>query len=133
LTEVNIISKVNTVIIMINITITITILILSPSTVHQTYYEMTSTDKRSLISENVAVIRIDIHPTGKEPDQHIIRVTPRVSRMTTIRKSLLSQNQTPAPGIKSWLPAMPGQAIILGCLILPPANHLEAGRCGSTK
>jgi hypothetical protein len=32
-----------------------------------------------------------------------------------------------------WLPAMPGPTIILGYLILPPTNHLEARRCGSMK
>jgi hypothetical protein len=30
------------------------------------------------------VIRIDIHLTGEEPDQHVVRVTPWVSRTTTI-------------------------------------------------
>jgi hypothetical protein len=42
-------------------------------------------------------------------------------------KSLLSQNWAPAPRMKSWNPVMPGLAVILGCLILPPTNHLEAG------
>jgi hypothetical protein len=47
---------------------------------------MTTMDKRSLRSESVTVIQIDIHPAGEEPDQHVIRVTPppRVLRMTTI-------------------------------------------------
>jgi hypothetical protein len=47
---------------------------------------MTSTSKRSLISESVAMIRIDIHPTGEGPDQHVVRTAPRVSRTTTVRK-----------------------------------------------
>jgi hypothetical protein len=47
--------------------------------------------------------------------------------------SLLSQNRVSAPRMKSWLPAMPSPAIILGCLILPPTNYLEAGKDGSTK
>jgi hypothetical protein len=62
-----------------NIIITITISISNssnPSTVHQTYYEMTVMDKLSLITKSVAVTRIDIHPTGKEPNQHAIRLTP---------------------------------------------------------
>jgi hypothetical protein len=42
--------------------------------------------KRSLISESVMVIRIDVHPTGEEPDQHDIRAAPWVSHMTTIRE-----------------------------------------------
>jgi hypothetical protein len=32
------------------------------------------------------VTRIDIHPIGEEPDRHIVRVAPEVSRMTTIGK-----------------------------------------------
>jgi hypothetical protein len=108
-------------------------LILQLSIVHQTYYEMAAMDKWSLISESVAATQIDIHPSGEEPDRHVICVTPRVSRMTTIRMSLLSQNRVPTPRMKSWLPVMRGLAIILGCLILPPTNHLEEGRCGSTK
>jgi hypothetical protein len=32
------------------------------------------------------VIRISIHPTGEEPDQHVVRLTSRVSRTTTIHK-----------------------------------------------
>jgi hypothetical protein len=102
-------------------------------TVHQPYYVMTATDKRPLISESVTATRIDIHPAGEEPDQHVIRVTHRVSRMTTVCKSLPSQNRAPALRMKSWLPVMPGPTVILGCLILPPTNHLEAGRCGSTR
>jgi hypothetical protein len=47
---------------------------------------MTAIDKQPLISESVMVIRIDIHPTEEEPDQHIIRVAPGVSRTTTVRK-----------------------------------------------
>jgi hypothetical protein len=35
--------------------------------------------------------------------------------------------------MKSWLLAMPGPVVILGCLILPPTSHLEVGRDGSTK
>jgi hypothetical protein len=34
--------------------------------------------------EGVVVIRIGVHPTGEEPDRHIIRVAPRVSQMTTV-------------------------------------------------
>jgi hypothetical protein len=36
---------------------------------------MTVTDKLPLITESVAVSRIDIHPAGEEPDQHTIRLT----------------------------------------------------------
>jgi hypothetical protein len=45
---------------------------------------MTTTDKRSLISESVAAIQIDIHAAWEEPDQHVVRMTPRVSRTTTV-------------------------------------------------
>jgi hypothetical protein len=51
-----------------NIIIIITISISNSSnssTVHQTYYDMTATDKRSLISESVTVTQIDIHPVGE--------------------------------------------------------------------
>jgi hypothetical protein len=45
---------------------------------------MSAIDTRSLISESVAATRIDIHPAGEEPDQHIVRATPGVSRTTTV-------------------------------------------------
>jgi hypothetical protein len=47
---------------------------------------MTAADKWSLISDSVTAIRISVHPAGKEPNQHVIRVTPGVSRTTTIRE-----------------------------------------------
>jgi hypothetical protein len=47
---------------------------------------MIAMDKRPLISESVTVIRINIHPAGEEPNQHIVCVTPGVSCMITIRK-----------------------------------------------
>jgi hypothetical protein len=75
---------------------------------------MIATDKQSLISESVIVTRIDIHPTGEEPDQHAVHVTLGVSRTTTIHKSLLSRNRVSSPGMKSCLPVMSGPTIILG-------------------
>jgi hypothetical protein len=45
-----------------------------------------SNDKQSLISESVMTIQISVHPAGEEPDQHIIRVAPWVSRTTTVRE-----------------------------------------------
>jgi hypothetical protein len=89
-------------------------------------------DKQSLISNSVTVIRIDIYLVGEEPDRHAVGVAPGVSRTTTIGK-VLSQNQVSAPGMKSWLPVIPDSAVILGCLIIPPTNRLEAGRDNSTK
>jgi hypothetical protein len=47
---------------------------------------MTATDKRSLISESVAVIQIGVHHVGEESDQHVVRVTLVVSHTTTIRE-----------------------------------------------
>jgi hypothetical protein len=47
---------------------------------------MIATSKWSLISESVAVIQIGVHPVGEEPDQHIVRMAPRVSHKLTIRK-----------------------------------------------
>jgi hypothetical protein len=45
-----------------------------------------SNDKQPLISESVAVIQIGVHPAGEDPNQHVIHVTPRVSRTTTVRE-----------------------------------------------
>jgi hypothetical protein len=42
---------------------------------------MTATDKLSLITESVAMTRIDIHPAGEESDQHVIRLTPKCSHI----------------------------------------------------
>jgi hypothetical protein len=88
---------------------------------------MTRIDKQSLISESVAAIRIGVHPTGKEPDQHVLRVTPGVSRTTTVRKSLLSQTWATALGVKSWPLGSLGPTVVVGCLILSPTNHLKQG------
>jgi hypothetical protein len=44
------------------------------------------------------VIQIDIHPAGEEHDQHIVRMTPGVSRMTTIRKVPIKSKSGPC----SW-------------------------------
>jgi hypothetical protein len=65
-----------------------------------------SNDKRSLISESATAIQIGIHHAGKEPEQHVVRVTSRVSRTTIIYKSLLSQTWAPAPGMKSCPPTI---------------------------
>jgi hypothetical protein len=83
-----------------NIIMTISISISSnPSTVHQTYYEMTATDKLPLITESVAVTRIDIHPAREEPNQHAIRLTPGGSHIRQpFAKSLLCQNWSPTHG-----------------------------------
>jgi hypothetical protein len=102
-------------------------LILEPITVHQTNYEMTATDKRSLISESVAVTRIDIHPTGETPDQHIVSVTPRVSRTTTVCEVPTKSKSVPCFRDEvlppSDTPAQPSSR----CLIPPLTNHLKAG------
>jgi hypothetical protein len=47
---------------------------------------MIAMDKQSLISESATVIRFDIHPAGEEPNQHVVRVTSRVSRTTTVHE-----------------------------------------------
>jgi hypothetical protein len=67
---------------------------------------MVAMDKRSLISKSVVVIRIDIHPAGEEPDQHVVCATPGVSRTTTIcevptklKLSSCSQDEVLAPAI----------------------------------
>jgi hypothetical protein len=94
---------------------------------------MTATNKRSLISESVTATRIDIHPAGEKPHQHIVRVTLGVSRMTIVREVPTKLKLGPYSRMKSLPPAMPGPAVILDCLILPPTNHLEAGRDNLTK
>jgi hypothetical protein len=88
---------------------------------------MTATDKQPLISESVKVTRINIHLVGEEPDQHVVRVTHEISRMTTVcevptklKLGLCSCDEVLAPGDR---PARPSS----WCLILPPLNHLEAG------
>jgi hypothetical protein len=69
---------------------------------------MIVTNKRSLISESVVVIQIDVHPAGDEPDQHIVRLASWVSHMTTVRESVLSRAWAPAPEMKSWPPGSSG-------------------------
>jgi hypothetical protein len=88
---------------------------------------MTTTGKRSLIFETVTATLIDIHPTGEEPDQHVIRVTPGSHVQQPFVKSLLSQNRGPTLRMKSWIPAMPGLAVILGYIILHQKTILKQG------
>jgi hypothetical protein len=38
-------------------------------------------DKLPLITDSVMMTRIDIHPAGEEPDQHVICITPRGSHV----------------------------------------------------
>jgi hypothetical protein len=81
---------------MININITTT-----SDPCHQNnkaYYEMTTTDKRSLISESVMVIQIGVQSVGEEHDQHVVHVASRVSCMTTIRKVPTKSKRGPS----SW-------------------------------
>jgi hypothetical protein len=73
-------------------------------------------------------IRISVHCTGEEPDQHVVRVAPQVSRMTTVREvptesksGLCSRDEVLAHNDRSTRPSS-------RCLILPPLNHLEVGR-----
>jgi hypothetical protein len=42
---------------------------------------MTETDKLAPITESVTATRIDIHPAGEEPDQHVICLTPGCSHI----------------------------------------------------
>jgi hypothetical protein len=56
---------------------------------------MTATDKRSLISESVAATRINIHPAGEEPDQHVICVALGIQRTTTVRKAPTKSKSNP--------------------------------------
>jgi hypothetical protein len=53
---------------------------------------MTTTNNRLLISRSVAAIRIGVHPTRLEPDRHVVRVAPCVSRTITIREISTKSN-----------------------------------------
>jgi hypothetical protein len=64
---------------------------------------MTTTDKQQLISDSVMVIQIDIHPVVEEPDQHIVRVAPRVSHMTTAHEVPTKSKSGPC----SWDEVLP--------------------------
>jgi hypothetical protein len=59
---------------------------------------MTTMDKRPLIYESVTVTQIDIHPTGEEPDRHVVRVTPGVS-CTTMVHEVSTKSKS---GLCSW-------------------------------
>jgi hypothetical protein len=62
--------------------------------------------KRSLISESVTVIRIGVHPAGKEPD-NTSYMWPHGSHIRQpFVNSLLGQNQVSVLGMKSWLSAI---------------------------
>jgi hypothetical protein len=62
--------------------------------------------KRSLIFESVTVIRIDVHPVGEESDNTSYAWPHESHIRQPFTKSLLGQNQTPAPRMKSWLLAI---------------------------
>jgi hypothetical protein len=47
---------------------------------------MIVTNKQSLISESTVAIWIGVHPVGEEPDWHVVCVTPRVLRTTTVHE-----------------------------------------------
>jgi hypothetical protein len=88
---------------MINITITI----YEPSIQYnKTYYGMTATSKRSLISESIVAIQISVHHVGEEPNQHVVCMAHMSHVRQPFTKSLLGQNRAPAPGMKSWLPGI---------------------------
>jgi hypothetical protein len=74
------------------------------------------------------VIQIGVYPAREELDQHVVRVTSQVSCTTTVhevptksKSGLCSRGEVLAPNDRD-------PTIILGCLILPPLNYLEAGR-----
>jgi hypothetical protein len=68
-------------------------------------YEMTTTSKRTPISESVAVIQIDVHPIGDKPDNTLHLRSRGLLEQQPSTKFLLGQNRAPAPGMKSWFPA----------------------------
>jgi hypothetical protein len=62
---------------------------------------MTAMSKQPLISESVAVIRIDVHPIGEEP-HNMSYARPLGSHVRQpSAKTLLGQNRAPDPGMKS--------------------------------
>jgi hypothetical protein len=84
-------------------------------------------DRRSLISESVVAIQIGVHPVGEEPDQHVVHVTSGVSCTTTGCEVPTKLKSVPCSQDEVSALAIPDPTIILGCLILPRTNHLEAG------
>jgi hypothetical protein len=74
------------------------------------------------------MIQIGVHPIREEPDQHVVRMAPRVSCKTVVHKvptksksGLCSRDGVLAPSDRPGLPHSPS------------INHLEAGRDSSTK
>jgi hypothetical protein len=77
---------------------------------------------------------MDVHPAGEEPDNTSYAWPLGSHVWQPSVKSLLSQNRALAPGIINLCSQRSSSpVVILGCLILPPINHLKAGRYGSKK
>jgi hypothetical protein len=69
-----------------------------------TYYEVTQRDKRSLISESVLSIRINVHSTG-ENLTHTAYAHSRAGHIwQPFTKLQQGQNCSVTPGMKFWLP-----------------------------
>jgi hypothetical protein len=83
---------------------------------------MTTMSKQTLISESVAVIRVDIHPIGKEPNNTSYVWSLRSHVRQPYAKSLLSRNWPPTHRMKSWLP-----------VIIWPGRHPGLPHSPSTK
>jgi hypothetical protein len=66
---------------------------------------MTTVRKWPLISESVIVIQIDVHNTGKEPDQHVVGVAHWVSRTTTFSEVPAKSKSDPYSQDEFWSPS----------------------------
>jgi hypothetical protein len=64
-------------------------------------------DKWSLISESVTTIQICVHPTGKEPDPHVVRLASQVTRTSTVREVPTKSNLGPYSQDEILAPAQP--------------------------
>jgi hypothetical protein len=52
------------------------------------------------------MIRIGVHPTGEEPDQHVVHMAPRVSHTTTVREVPTKSKSGLCSRMKPWLSAI---------------------------
>jgi hypothetical protein len=67
---------------------------------------MTTTSKRSLISESVATIQIGVHPIGPKHENTLHAWSRGLHMQQPFARSLLDQNWASAPGMKSWFLAI---------------------------
>jgi hypothetical protein len=94
---------------------------------------MIATDKRSLISDSVMAIQIGVHPTGEEPDQLTIRVTPGVSHTITICEVPTNSKLVPYSWDEVLAPSDTRPGHHPGLPHSRSNKPLQSRGCGSTK